>query len=211
MASKDQALAYLNQTIGKSLLKSSPAEAIPYLLKAARLESELKKNAQLYLDISNAYGEVIAKLAEDYKAKFTDETPESKLAAENINQMIDRQIDSLARAVALTTNPAGKKALMDVLTGLYNDRHKNTTGLDQMLAGVLSTPIPDVPVPATLPVPPIPAATPAATPAAMPGATPAATPTAAPAATPTASPKATPATTPKATPKPSPSPTPSRP
>ena len=165
MATKDQALAYLNQEIGKSLLKNSPAEAIPYFLKAARFESELKKNPQLFLDLSNAYGEgPIAKLSEEYKTKFTIETPESKLAIENINQMIDRQIDALARATALTTNPAGKTALMEVLTGLYKDRHKSDAGLSDLLAKVLATPIPDIPTPLTMPVAPTPPATPAASP-----------------------------------------------
>ena len=101
LTSKDQALAYLNYDIGKSLLKSSPADAIPYLLKAAQLESELKKNPNVYVDLAGAYGEgPIAKQSEEYKAKYPTETPESKVAFENINQLIDRQIDALARAAA---------------------------------------------------------------------------------------------------------------
>ena len=53
--------------------------------------------------------------------------------------------DALARATALSTNPANKKALNDLLTGLYTDRNKNTTGLDGLLASVLSKPVPDFP------------------------------------------------------------------
>jgi hypothetical protein len=189
---KDQPLAYLNNDIGKSLVKTSPAEAIPYFLKAARLESELKKSPQLYVDIGNAYGEVIAKLSDEYKAKFTIETPESKVAAGNINQFIDRQIDAFARATALTSNPEGKKTLMEVLTGLHKDRKGSDAGLNDMLATILSKPIPDYPTLLTAPAAPTPPATPAATPAASP------TPAAAP-ATPTATPT---------TSKPAPSPTP---
>jgi hypothetical protein len=158
---KDQPLAYLNYEIGRSLLKSAPADAIPYLLKAAGFNSELKKNAQLYVDLASAYGEgPIARLSDEYKAKFTTETPESKLAVENINQMIDRQIDALARAAALITNPANKKAIMDLLTGLYTDRHKSTTGLNEFVANVLSTPVPAFPTPITS----LPTASPSPTP-----------------------------------------------
>src|SRR4030095_5933996 len=172
---KDQALAYLNNELGKSLLKSAPADAIPYFLKAARYESDLKKSPQLYADLAGAYGEgPIAKQSEEYKTKYTTETPESKLAVENLNQLIERQIDALALATALSTNPANKKTLMDLLTGLYKDRNKSETGLDALLAGVLSKPLPDYPTPlTTLPTPP---ATPAASPAASPTPSPEAAP-----------------------------------
>jgi hypothetical protein len=162
LASKDLALAYLNYVTGKSLIKNSPADAIPYLVKAVRYESDLKKNPQVYAELAGAYGEgPIAKLSEEYKAKFTTESPESKLALANINQMIDRQIDALARAAALTTDPANKKAVMDVLTGLYTDRYKSPAGLNEMIAGILAKPVPDIPTPLTS----LPATTPGSTPA----------------------------------------------
>ena len=162
LASKDLALAYLNYVTGKSLIKNSPADAIPYLVKGVRYESDLKKNPQVYAELAGAYGEgPIAKLSEEYKAKFTTESPESKLALANINQMIDRQIDALARAAALTTDPANKKAVMDVLTGLYTDRFKSPAGLNEMIAGILAKPVPDIPTPLTS----LPATTPGSTPA----------------------------------------------
>lgn len=208
LPTKDQALAYLNNAVAKSIQKSAPADAIPYFLKAAKLESDLKKSPQLYADLAGAYGEgPIAKQSAEYTQKFTTESPESKLAVDNLNQLIDRQIDALARAASLSTNPANKKALMDLLTGLYTDRNKSTTGLDTLLAGVLSKPVPDYPTPLTLPTP---EATPAANPAVTPTANPAVTPTGTPAAKPTATPAAKPTTTPAAKPaaKPSPSPSP---
>lgn len=209
LPTKDQALAYLNNAVGKSLQKSAPADAIPYFLKAAKLESDLKKSPQLYADLAGAYGEgPIAKQSEEYKQKYTTESPESKLAVDNLNQLIDRQIDALARATALSTNPANKKTLNDLLTGLYTDRNKSTTGLDALLAGILSKPVPDFPTPLTLPTP---AATPADTPAATPAANPAVTPTATPTATPAAKPAATPAAKPAAKPSPSPIPSPTPP
>ena len=160
--SKDKALAALNYVIAKSLLKTSPAEAIPYLIKAAKYDSDLKKNPQVYAELAGAYGEgPIAKLSEEYKAKYTTESPESKLALANINQLIDRQIDALARAAALTSDAANKKAVMDVLTGLYTDRNRTPAGLNEMIAGILTKPLPDVPTPLTA-LPSTPASTPAA-------------------------------------------------
>ncbi len=160
--SKDKALAALNYVIAKSLLKASPAEAIPYLIKAAKYDSDLKKNPQVYAELAGAYGEgPIAKLSEEYKAKYTTESPESKLALANINQLIDRQIDALARAAALTSDAANKKAVMDVLTGLYTDRNRTPAGLNEMIAGILTKPLPDVPTPLTA-LPSTPASTPAA-------------------------------------------------
>src|SRR5438477_9414135 len=150
---KDQALAYLNWTIGKASLSSAPADAIPSLIKAAKPETEVKKNPQLYIDLWTAYENgPRAKLTEDYKAKQGPngtETPESKLVLENLNQVFDRQIDALARAAALTTNATDKKAVMDNLTGLYKFRNKSEAGLNELVASVLSKPIPDVPTPIT--------------------------------------------------------------
>lgn len=179
LATKDAALAFLNNAVGKAYLKTAPADAIPYFIKAAKLESDLKKNPQLYLDLANAYAEgPIAKQSEEYKAKYANqtETPESKLAVDNLNQFIDRQIDALARATSLTSNPAGKKTLMDLLTGLYTDRNKSADGLPALLSGVLATPVPDMPTMMTLPTPAA-TPTPATTPVASPSPTPAKPPT----------------------------------
>jgi len=154
--SRDKALAQLNYAIAKANLSGAPTDALPYLIKAARYESDLKKNPQTYLEIGTAYEKgPRAKLTAEYEAKYKghDETPESKLVAANIDQMIDRQIDALARGVAVATNAADKKALMDELTTLYKYRNKSETGLNELVAGILSKPLPDVPPPITsLPV-----------------------------------------------------------
>lgn len=159
--SKDQALAYLNYVLAKSTVKTDPTAAIPYFVNAAKRESELKKNPLIYNEIAAAYGEgPVARLSEDYK-KFIGqpESSESKLALANLNQAIDRQIDAFARAAALSTNATDKKAVMDVLTGLYKDRNQSETGLNELLANVLTKPLPDLPKPLTsLPTPPAPTA-----------------------------------------------------
>ncbi|HVS82911.1 MAG TPA: hypothetical protein VHE60_14375 [Pyrinomonadaceae bacterium] len=150
--SKDRALAALNYAIGKANLQNAPGDALPYLIKAARYESDLKKSPATYLDILTAYEKgPRAKLTEDYESKYKGkpETPESKLAAANVDQIIDREIDAYARLAALTTAAADKKAVMDELTGLYKYRNKSETGLNELVAGILSKPLPDVPTPLT--------------------------------------------------------------
>jgi len=168
-STKDEALSYLNNTIGVLTLTKNPSEALPYLLKAAQLEGKLKKQAITYGYIAAAYEQgPYEKLSADYKAKYEgkDETPESKLALENINQVVDRMIDAYARAVALSgtdaANAAGKKIWMESLTTWYKYRNKGTdAGLDQMIATVLSKPLPPEPTPlTTLPTTPATTTTP---------------------------------------------------
>src|SRR5713101_2516302 len=154
--SKDKALAQLNYAIAKSTVKNDPTAAIPYFVKALKPESDLKKNPQVYAQLAGAYGAgPVTKLTNDYKIYVgKDETPESKLALANLNQVIDRQIDALARAAAVATNPADKKNVMDVLTAIYKDRNKSEAGLNELVAGILAKPLPEFPTPLTsLPTP----------------------------------------------------------
>jgi hypothetical protein len=165
-ASKDSAVGWLNYIIGKSKVKSAPAEAIPFILKGARLDADLKKAPGLYLDLFQAYGDgPLAKLAADYERDFKgkDESPESKLALANIYQMMDRQIDAMARAVALATGN-DKTTYMTALTQVYKDRNKDSdAGLTELLAGVLNKTLPDMPTPLTAPPPATPPTTPPTT------------------------------------------------
>jgi hypothetical protein len=163
--SKDLALASLTYVIAKATAKTAPVDAIPYFIKAAKYESDIKKNALLYNELAAAHGERVAKLTTDYEPYIgKPETPESKLILANLNQALDLQIDALARATALA-DAANKPALKERLTELYKFRNKSEAGLDGMLAGVLAKPIPDVPAPITQLPTPAPAATPTPTPA----------------------------------------------
>jgi hypothetical protein len=166
---KDQALAYLNWTLAKASLANAPADAIPYLVKAAKFNSDVSKKPELYLDLAAAYATgPRAKLTDEYKAKLNPDQTEndtSKLVLENLNQVIDRQIDAMARAAALTTDAAKKKAIMDELTTDYKYRTKSETGLNEMVASVLSKPLPDMPTPITQLPTPTPTSTPGGAPA----------------------------------------------
>ncbi len=162
----DQALAYLNWTIAKSKLQNAPADALTDLLKVAKLESDVKKNPQIYLDLASAYERgPRAKYSNEYTASLNPdktETAQSKVILENLNHVIDNQIDAMARAAA--TAPAdGKAGIVAALSELYKYRNKDATDakVNELVAGVLSKPIPDVPTPVTS----VPAATPTSTPA----------------------------------------------
>lgn len=160
---KDQALATMNYLIAKSKVSSAPADAIPFFIKAAKYQSDLQKSPLIYNELAAAYGAgPVAKYAKEYeelaKAGKSVDSPEVKLAVANLNQSVDRQIDSFARAAALSNNPTDKKAIMDVLTDVYKGRHRLETGfnerVNELVAGVLNKPIPDPPAPITaLPTP----------------------------------------------------------
>jgi hypothetical protein len=168
LAGRDVAVAYLNFTVGALTLEKEPASALKNLLKAAQFETPLKKSPFTYAYIAGAYETgPYAKMSEEYKATYggKDETPESKLALANINQIVDRMIDGYARAVALAGTDAAyttqKTVWNDSLTQWYKYRNNNTdTGLGQLIAGILSKPLPPEPTPLTS----LPASTPASTP-----------------------------------------------
>lgn len=167
-AGKEAALAFLNNYIGRLTVQSDPSAALPYLMKVAQHESKLKASSSTYGIIGAAYeAGPYAKLSADYKLMFggKDETPESKLALENINQVVDRMIDAYARGVALAgtdpANQASKTSWMESLSTWYKYRHNQSdAGLNEMIAGILAKPFPPLPTPITT----LPAATPASTP-----------------------------------------------
>lgn len=219
---KDQALAGMNYVIAKATIKTSPTDAIPYFIKAAKYESDLKKSPIVYNELATAYGEgPVAKYAKDYQAlveaQKSVDSPEAKLVIANLNQALDRQIDAFARAAAASTAPADKEAFKKVLADVYKDRNKKDpvqTELDTLVASALSKPLPDPPTPITiLPTPagPAPVGTGAAPTGGVPssagagtnGAGSAASSTTRPASTGTAAPPTAPAK-PTATPKPKP-------
>ncbi|HEV7474420.1 MAG TPA: hypothetical protein VGN90_10255 [Pyrinomonadaceae bacterium] len=154
---KDDTLAYLHNVVGRLSLKDNPAAALSSLIKAVQADTELKKDPFAYYFIGAAYeAGPYVKLSADYKAMFEgkDESPESKLALANIQQVIDRMVDAYARAVALAgADPkyqASKKEWMDALTTWYKYRHSGVdTGLPEMIASVLSKPLPPEPTPIT--------------------------------------------------------------
>jgi len=155
--SKEDTLAYLYNALGRLTVKENTAETLTSLIKAAQIEGDVKKDPGIYYLIGATYESgPYAKLSADYKTRFEgkDESPESKLALANINQVVDRMIDAYARAVALAGNDPKfanpKKEWMDSLATWYKYRHdQSDAGLSEMIAGVLSKPLPPEPTPLT--------------------------------------------------------------
>ncbi len=170
---KEEALSWLNNIVGAFTISSSPADAIPYFIKAATIEGPFKKAPQTYAYLGQAYEVgVYTKLANAYTANFKDkpETPESKLALANINQVVERIIDAHARAVKLAGDDPKNKALKDesmaTLTNWYKYLHNDSdAGLTELVATIMTKPLPPQPTPLTS----LPASAPAASPAASTG------------------------------------------
>jgi hypothetical protein len=159
---KEDTLAYLYDVVGRLSMKDNPAAALAAFIKKAQFETDFKKDPWTYYFIAAAYESgPYTKMSADYKTKFEgkDETPESKLALENINQVVDRMVDAYARAVALAGTDAKyaakKKEWMEDLSTWYKFRHGGQeTGLNELIASVLSKPLPPEPTPlTTLPAP----------------------------------------------------------
>jgi len=153
---KDDTLAYLYDVVGRLTMKDNPAAALTVFLKKAQFETDLKKDPWTYYFIAAAYESgPYTKLSADYKAccEGKDETPQSKLLLENINQVVDRMVDAYARAVALAGDPkyaANKKQWMEDLSTWYKFRHNQSdAGLNELIASVLSKPLPPEPTPLT--------------------------------------------------------------
>ncbi len=165
--SKEETLAYLYNVVGRQAVKTNPNEALKALIKSVQMETDLKKDPWNYYFIGVSYESgPYATLSADYKTRFAgkDETPEGKLALENVNQVVDRMIDAYARAVALAGTDAKyqaqKKDWLDAASAWYKYRHNQSdAGLNEMIASVLSKPLPPLPTPITT----LPATTPAAT------------------------------------------------
>lgn len=168
LAGKDAAVAYLNFTIGTLTLEKDPSAALKNLIKSAQFETPLKKSPFTYAYIAAAYETgPYAKQSEAYKAMFggKDETPESKLALANINQIVERMIDGYARAVSLAGSDAQfaqqKTVWLEVLTNWYKYLHQSDAGMTEYIAGVVAKPLPPEPTPLTsLPTPATPAPSP---------------------------------------------------
>jgi tetratricopeptide (TPR) repeat protein len=147
---KDDAWASLHYAIGFYWLKTRPDDAIGHLIKAAQSNSDRKTAPSTFYYLALAYQNgSYRKLSADYATRFNNkpETPESKAALDNVNKVVDKIIDSLARAVSLAgADPQHQKAKsewMTQLTQFYKFRHDDSdAGLNEFIAGVLAKPLP---------------------------------------------------------------------
>ena len=152
LAGRELAIAYLNYTAGALTLEKEPKTAVTYLIKSVQVETPLKKSPYTYAYIAGAYETGDYKTqSEDFKRNFVgkEETPESKLALANIYEITDRMIDGYARAVALAGNDpqfASKKSSWNESLGtFYKFRHDSDAGMSELIANILTKPLPPLP------------------------------------------------------------------
>jgi hypothetical protein len=197
-ATQQDAAAGLRYYIAAWSFETNAEEAATQLIKVAQSSSVFAKEpATFQLLGASIYNGELKKMVDEYKGKCEgkDATPECDILLNKVNYALDRVTDAYARAIALSNaNPSKYGAvstkLKPVLTALYKQRHEGQeTGLDALIANVLSKPLP---LPGQEPPLPTPATSDAAN-----GAGAATTPT-----TPAAGTPAKPAATP--TPKPTP-------
>ncbi len=150
---KNDTLAHLYYSIAFLSLKSSPDQAIDPLIKTAQFETDLKKSPSTYYFLAVAYESGPYKtMADAFQTVYAGkpETPESKLALEKLNVVIDRMIDAYARAIAAAgsdpANARNKTEWLGKLTQFYKFRHEGSdVGLNDLIATALSRPLPQKP------------------------------------------------------------------
>ena len=150
---KDDTLAYLHYAVGFLTLKTDPNQAIDSLLKAAQLESDIKKTPSTYYFLAAAYEAGPYKtLSTEYQAKYANkpETPESKAAVDKLGVVMDRIIDAYARAIAAAgTDPKSAQNRTDWTTKLstyYKFRHDGSdAGMTEFINAALQKPLPPKP------------------------------------------------------------------
>jgi tetratricopeptide (TPR) repeat protein len=147
---KEDVLASLYYAEGFYSLKPKPEAAIPDFIKTAQIDSDRRTAPSTYYYLALAYQNgPYKRLSDDYSKKFGNqaESPESKAALEGVNKVVDKMIDAYARAIALAQkDPAQASAMAQWqarLSQFYKFRHDNSdVGLNELIAGVLKTPLP---------------------------------------------------------------------
>jgi len=147
---KEDVLSSLYYALGFYALKPKPENAIANFTRAAQIDSDRKTSPSTYYYLALAYQNgPYKRLSEDYSKRFLNqpESAESKAALATINAVMDKIIDAYARAVALASKDpqqtAAKNAWLARLTELYKFRHDGSdAGLNELISGVLATPLP---------------------------------------------------------------------
>lgn len=149
-ASIAEAEGFLSFTLGWFLRAQSPADAAPALVRAVKSGTRYKDDPLTYnlLGIAILKGEY-AQVSADYNTKFGNKppSPEQEAMLKRIIQLGERAIDAYARAIALSTKPEqqeGRNKMLAQVTQLYKSFHNGSdAGLNELLAGVLSKPLPE--------------------------------------------------------------------
>jgi tetratricopeptide (TPR) repeat protein len=147
--SVEVARGFLNFALGNFVKDENPVEAAAAYEKAVKSDTPYHTDPAAYhrLGVSILKGE-FAQLSNEYNQKYggQKESPEQAAMFKRITHLVEQAIDAYARAVALSTKPEQKDArekILTQLTAIYKNFHNNSdAGLNELLASVLSKPIP---------------------------------------------------------------------
>jgi hypothetical protein len=151
---KDDKLGTLNYSLGILLKKTSPAEAMTYLVNAAQLEGISKKDPLTYSSLAeiyetNQYSTLATQFNNTCKTPEQLATPDCVALKAKADQVVDHMIDALARSIAYSNvGPDAAKfaqartVWMETLTNYYKYRNGSDTGLKELIAGITSKPLP---------------------------------------------------------------------
>jgi hypothetical protein len=146
----DIARSFLNYALATIVKDEAPAEAaIAYSKALKSLDNPYSKDPIAYHRMGIAiYKGQLAPLSAEYNEKFGGKQSSADQTAMmyKIMKLSDQAIDAYARAVALMDKPEQKNAraqALTQLTTLYKAFHNNSDdGLNDLIAGVLSKPMP---------------------------------------------------------------------
>ncbi|HEX8852966.1 MAG TPA: hypothetical protein VF754_05740 [Pyrinomonadaceae bacterium] len=158
-ANREDAIGWLNYTLGLLSIKNAPKDAINHFIKAAQSNFSAKNDPAIYYYLASAYQTAEYKpQADEYQAACAgkDLTDECKAKLNNLNLVVDRIIDAYARAIAFAGNNPKKADWMNQLKGFYKFRNNDSeAGLDALIAGIQTKPLllPSMQTPSAVPAP----------------------------------------------------------
>jgi hypothetical protein len=146
----DIARSFLNYALATMVKDEAPAEAAVAYAKALKSpDNPYSKDPIAYHRLGIAiYKGQLAPLSNEYNEKFGGKQTSAEQTAMmyKLLKLSDQAIDAYARAVALMDKPEQKNARVQALaqlTTLYKAFHNNSDdGLNELIAGVLSKPMP---------------------------------------------------------------------
>ena len=147
--SMDIARGFLNSALGWFVKDQAPVEAAAAFLKALQSDALYRNDPAIYhrMGVAIIKGE-FTQLSAEYNEKFGAKqgSAEQRAMLDRVLKTAERAIDAYARAVALSTKPEQQEArtkILAQLTGLYKNFHNNSdAGLDELIATVLTKPLP---------------------------------------------------------------------
>lgn len=152
---QDEALGFLYYAQGVFTRETDPAAAAAAFIKAAQSNSLFKRESSTYTYLADIYEKTeLKKLVDEYNVAFPanvpipdEKKPQYDEMMAKINKVLDRLIDSYARAASILNSdpkadPKNKTAVMNTLTRYYKQRHEDKEdGLQQLIASVMNTPL----------------------------------------------------------------------